>query len=85
LLDFLQAGSPPVYIGFGSMSSRNPEETAELILKALKKTNQRALLFSGWGGLQKAGLPESVLMIGSTPHSWLFPRATAAQGQPLRV
>jgi sterol 3beta-glucosyltransferase len=77
LLDFLQAGAPPVYIGFGSMSSRKPEETAELVLKALKKTNQRALLFSGWGGLQKADLPDSVLMIGSTPHSWLFPHVAA--------
>jgi UDP:flavonoid glycosyltransferase YjiC (YdhE family) len=77
LLDFLQAGSPPIYIGFGSMSSRKPEETTDLVLKALKKTNQRALLFSGWGGLHKADLPDSVLMIDSTPHSWLFPRVAA--------
>ena len=77
LLDFLQAGSPPVYFGFGSMSSRNPQETAELAIKALKKTNQRALLFSGWGGLQKKDLPDSVMMIGATPHDWLFPRCAA--------
>ncbi len=77
LLDFLQAGPAPVYIGFGSMSSRNPQETAELALKALKKTNQRALLFSGWGGLQKTDLPDSVMMIDSTPHAWLFPRVAA--------
>jgi UDP:flavonoid glycosyltransferase YjiC (YdhE family) len=77
LVDFLQAGPAPVYIGFGSMSSRKPEETTELVLKTLQKTGQRALLFSGWGGLQKADLPDSVLMIGSTPHSWLFPRVAA--------
>ncbi len=77
LLDFLHAGSAPVYLGFGSMSSRNPEETAELVIKALKKTNQRALLFSGWGGLQTKDLPDSVMMIGSTPHDWLFPRCAA--------
>jgi UDP:flavonoid glycosyltransferase YjiC (YdhE family) len=77
LLDFLQAGPAPVYIGFGSMSSRNPQETAELILKALKKTNQRALLFSGWGGLQTKDLPDSVMLISATPHSWLFPRVAA--------
>ncbi|WP_310410992.1 glycosyltransferase [Chamaesiphon sp. OTE_8_metabat_110] len=28
LLEFLQNGAPPVYIGFGSMGSRKPEETA---------------------------------------------------------
>jgi UDP:flavonoid glycosyltransferase YjiC (YdhE family) len=77
LVDFLQAGPTPVYIGFGSMSSRKPEETADLVLQALQKTNQRALLFSGWGGLRKADLPDSVLMIGSIPHSWLFPRMAA--------
>jgi sterol 3beta-glucosyltransferase len=77
LLDFLQAGPAPVYIGFGSMSSRNPEETADLVINALKKTGQRALLFSGWGGLQKEDLPDSVLMIEATPHAWLFPRVSA--------
>jgi UDP:flavonoid glycosyltransferase YjiC (YdhE family) len=77
LLDFLQAGPAPVYIGFGSMSSRKPEETADLVIKALKKTNQRALLFSGWGGLRKEDLPDSLFMIESTPHSWLFPRMAA--------
>ncbi len=77
LLGFLQAGSPPVYIGFGSMSSRNPQETTELVINALKKTNQRALLFSGWGGLHKENLPASMLMIDSTPHAWLFPRVAA--------
>jgi sterol 3beta-glucosyltransferase len=77
LVDFLQAGPPPVYIGFGSMSSRKPEETAELVINALTKTGQRALLFSGWGGLHKEDLPDSVLMIDSIPHAWLFPRAAA--------
>ncbi len=30
LIEFLEDGPPPVYIGFGSMSNRNPEETADL-------------------------------------------------------
>jgi len=77
LMKFLQAGSPPVYIGFGSMSTRKPEETTDLVIKALKKTNQRALLFSGWGGLHREDLPDSVFMIDSTPHAWLFPRVAA--------
>ncbi|MCX6057033.1 MAG: glycosyltransferase [Chloroflexi bacterium] len=77
LLDFLQDGPPPIYIGFGSMSSRNPQETADLVIEAIKKTKQRALLYSGWGGLHKENLPDSVLMIDSTPHDWLFPRVAA--------
>jgi sterol 3beta-glucosyltransferase len=77
LLDFLQSGSPPVYIGFGSMSNRNPEQTADLVIQALELTNQRAILLSGWGGLQKANTPDSIFMIDSIPHSWLFPRVSA--------
>lgn len=77
LLDFLQAGDPPVYIGFGSMSARRPEETANLILRALKQTRQRAILLSGWGGIHKEDLPDSIFMLDSIPHSWLFPRVAA--------
>jgi len=77
LTEFLQAGPAPLYIGFGSMSNKKPEETANLVLKALKETNERAIVFSGWGGLTKTNLPDSVLMVDSTPHSWLFSRVKA--------
>ena len=77
LMEFLEAGSPPVYVGFGSMSNRKPEETADLVLQALTRTRQRAILLSGWGGLRKTDLPSSVLMVDSIPFSWLFPRVAA--------
>lgn len=77
LVDFLQAGPPPVYLGFGSMLSREPEETADLVLQALARTGQRGVLSSGWGGLKKENLPGTVIMIGSIPHSWLFPKMAA--------
>ena len=77
LAEFLEAGSPPVYVGFGSMSSRNPKETADLILRALNRTGQRAVILSGWGGMSKADMPDSVLMIESAPFSWLFPHVAA--------
>lgn len=74
---FLETGDAPVYIGFGSMSSRKPQQTSALIFEALELTNQRAVVFSGWGGLHKENLPDYVHMIDSTPHSWLFPRLAA--------
>jgi sterol 3beta-glucosyltransferase len=77
LLDFLQAGIPPIYIGFGSMSSRNPEAMTHVILQALARTRQRAILLSGWGGLRSGDLPDSVYMLDSIPYSWLFPRMAA--------
>ncbi len=77
LVDFLQAGPAPVYIGFGSMGSRNPEEVTRLTLRALDLTGQRGVLASGWGGLHQADLPSTVHMISSIPHSWLFPKMAA--------
>jgi sterol 3beta-glucosyltransferase len=77
LVDFLNAGAPPVYIGFGSMGNRNPEEVTKLTLKALELSGQRAILASGWGGLQQTDLPPTVQMIRSVPHSWLFPQMAA--------
>lgn len=77
LEDFLQAGSPPVYIGFGSMGNRNPEETAELVLQALDKTGQRAILSAGWSGMRTQNLPDNAFLINSVPHAWLFLRVAA--------
>jgi UDP:flavonoid glycosyltransferase YjiC (YdhE family) len=77
LAAFLEAGPPPVYIGFGSMVSRDPAVTATLVLQALARTGQRAILASGWGGLGKLDLPDNVIMVDSVPHTWLFPRMAA--------
>ena len=77
LLNFLEAGSPPVYIGFGSMGNRNPEETAAVVLQALDKTGQRAILSAGWSGMRTESLPDNAFLVNSVPHAWLFPRVAA--------
>lgn len=77
LLDFLDAGQPPVYIGFGSMTNRDPQTRTDIILNALEKTGQRGVLISGWGGMNAESLPDSVYLLESAPHSWLFPRMKA--------
>ncbi len=71
---FLEAGEPPVYIGFGSMSGQNPGQAAALAVEALEKCGQRGILMTGWGGLETSSVPESVFILDSAPHSWLFPR-----------
>ncbi len=77
LTDFLEAGSPPIYLGFGSMNTRNPEQTTDIVLEALARTKQRGLIVTGWGGLRKSDLPESVFKIEYAPHEWLLPRTAA--------
>ncbi len=78
LTDFLDAGPPPVSIGFGSMTSRNPQETAAIVLQALAESDQRAVLLSGWGGLHLDGIdPQRVYVADAIPHDWLFPHMAA--------
>ena len=77
LLDFLAAGAPPVYVGFGSISGRDPARTTRAIIEALSRTRQRGILATGWGGLQADTLPDSIFKLDAAPHDWLFPRMTA--------
>jgi UDP:flavonoid glycosyltransferase YjiC (YdhE family) len=74
---FLDSGDPPVYVGFGSMAGSQPEQLAQLILQALVKSGQRGLLLTGWGGMQAVSVPDSVYVLDSAPHTWLFPRMAA--------
>ncbi|HSG45608.1 MAG TPA: glycosyltransferase, partial [Anaerolineales bacterium] len=77
LVSFLEAGPPPVYIGFGSMANRTPQKTAQLVQEALELSGQRGILAAGWGGLDNANLPDNTFALDSVPHAWLFPRMAA--------
>jgi hypothetical protein len=75
LANFLAAGPPPVYIGFGSIVVDDPNAMTKLIFEAIKKTGQRALVSKGWGGFggdDKLSKPDGVFMLGNCPHDWLF-------------
>ncbi|KAF2427293.1 UDP-Glycosyltransferase/glycogen phosphorylase, partial [Tothia fuscella] len=79
LLEFLQAGPPPVYIGFGSIVVKDPNTMTKLIFEAVERTGQRALVSKGWGGLggDELDKPDGVFMLGNCPHDWLFQHVSA--------
>jgi sterol 3beta-glucosyltransferase len=77
LEEFILAGEPPVYIGFGSMHDRHPEKTTRVILEALDHAHCRAILYKGWAGLGRVELPDTVYRLDYAPHHWLFPRVAA--------
>jgi len=77
LTSFLDAGPPPVYLGFGSMTDTDPAGTTDLFLRAIELVGCRALVSEGWAGLAQHPLPEGVLAIGSVSHARLFPRLAA--------
>ena len=76
LVAFLEAGEAPVIITFGSAGGSNGRETTEILIDAVRKTNQRAIIQAGWGQL---GTPEPLQDIYCTeyvPHQWLFPKGS---------
>jgi sterol 3beta-glucosyltransferase len=78
LTRFLEAGAPPVSIGFGSMVSADRAATLKIILDALKLAGLRGVLLGGWGEIGAGSdLPRTVFSVPSIPHSWLFPRMAA--------
>jgi len=77
LLDFLAAGPPPVYIGFGSMVDHERDKITRIVIETLKETNQRGILLGGWSRLGSGDLPDFIYHIESVPHDWLFPRMAA--------
>jgi UDP:flavonoid glycosyltransferase YjiC (YdhE family) len=74
---FLDRGPPPVYLGFGSMSDRDPRATTARLLEAVRRTGVRAVVSRGWAGLDADQAPDGVLFIGPEPHGKLFPRCAA--------
>lgn len=77
LLDFLSAGEPPVYVGFGSMADHKPEATTRLIIEAARRARKRAVILTGWAGLGLDDVPEDIFLLKFASHHWLFPRMAA--------
>ncbi len=71
---FLQAGPPPVYVGFGSMTSAHPNRLAHAVLEAAHTLAVRVVLATGWNTWPQGGTwPERVFRLEAAPHDALFP------------
>lgn len=79
LLAFLEQGPPPVYVGFGSVADpKLALETTLIVIDGLRLAGQRGLLSSGWQGMRiESKVPDSIYLLESAPHAWLFPRMAA--------
>lgn len=77
LLNFLTSGEKPVYVGFGSMAGRRPQQMADIVVKALTLAKVRGIIATGWGGLNASTLPDTIFKIDKVPHAWLFSLVSA--------
>jgi sterol 3beta-glucosyltransferase len=75
LVDFLNKGEKPIYIGFGSMViGDETEKVSKTIIEGLAIAGKRAII-SGMGKLQN--IPETIITVENIPHSWLFSKVSA--------
>ena len=76
LTDFLAAGDPPVFIGFGSMIAPDAAALTRTLIAALGQAGRRGVISAGWARLG-GDLPDTILSVDYVPYTWLFPRMAA--------
>lgn len=74
---FVAAGPAPVYVGFGSMPSRDPAQTLRMVAEALARVGRRGVLARGWSTAAEVAVPAHICLVDVAPHAWLFPRMAA--------
>jgi vancomycin aglycone glucosyltransferase len=79
LTTFINAGAPPVYIGFGSMVAPRSVDLEPCAIRAAQLTGRRLIVAGGWASLGEGlSASDDVLVIPEAPHEALFPRVAAA-------
>jgi vancomycin aglycone glucosyltransferase len=75
LLAFLDAGTPPVYVGFGSMSAS--KDIARVAIETIRAQGRRALLCRGWANLALIDDRDDCFAVGEVNQQALFGRVAA--------
>ncbi|KAI0284043.1 hypothetical protein BGY98DRAFT_1183815 [Russula aff. rugulosa BPL654] len=78
-------GKALVYIGFGSITVPNPKLVTERLIRAVLKSDVRAIISKGWSsrmakpkGEDDVVFPKECFLVDRVPHDWLFPQIDAA-------
>ncbi|SCK46044.1 glycosyltransferase [Streptomyces sp. WMMB 322] len=74
---FLDAGAPPVYVGFGSMPMHAAADVARVAVDAVRSQGRRAVLTRGWAGLALIDDGDDCFVVGEVNHQALFARVAA--------
>jgi UDP:flavonoid glycosyltransferase YjiC (YdhE family) len=74
---FLEAGSPPVYAGFGSMPKKDQIRSLSIIVEAIRSCDRRAVIGKFWDEPSGFSNSDEILFIKKCPHLILFPHMAA--------
>ncbi|MBB6095125.1 vancomycin aglycone glucosyltransferase [Povalibacter uvarum] len=75
LLAFLDAGAPPVYVGFGSLPA--PKDFARMAIDVVRAQGRRVLVSRGWAELALVDDRDDCFIVGEVNQQALFPRLAA--------
>lgn len=71
---FLEAGEPPIYIGFGSMFMQSAKDAARVAIEAIRAQGRRAVMLRGWADLVLGDDADDCFITGDVNQQALFPR-----------
>ncbi|MFG2226592.1 glycosyltransferase [Streptomyces sp. NPDC048644] len=74
---FLDAGTPPVYVGFGSMPIRDSQDVTRAAIEAIRAQGRRVLVSRGWAGLAPTDEGDDCFVVGEVNQQALFGRVAA--------
>jgi len=74
---FLNAGAPPVYVGFGSMPMPTLKAAARAAVEAIHAHGRRILLSQGWADLGLTDEGDDAFAVGEVNQQALFARVAA--------
>ncbi|WP_308283610.1 glycosyltransferase [Streptomyces glomeratus] len=77
LVAFLDAGTPPVYVGFGSMPMRTSTDIAQVAIEAVRAQGRRVVVARGWADLALIDDRDDCFIVGEVNQQALFGRVAA--------
>jgi sterol 3beta-glucosyltransferase len=74
---FVEAGSPPVCLGFATQLDPDPVATTRVMVESLRGAGRRGVLLRRQEALAGVELGDDIYALERVDHDWLFPRCEA--------
>ncbi|WP_369168092.1 glycosyltransferase [Streptomyces sp. R28] len=74
---FLDAGAPPVHVGFGSIPLRDAQDVSRAAIEAVRAQGRRVLVGRGWADLTLIDDQDDCFAVGEVNQQVLFGRVAA--------
>ncbi|MCV7101051.1 glycosyltransferase [Mycobacterium palustre] len=74
---WIAAGTPPIFLGFGSIPVESPADTLAMIGSACARLGERALVGAGWSDFGEVPRFDHVKVVGTVNFATIFPACRA--------